>query len=72
MDILSEKADYKSTLIKVIGNIHKIFIKELHQKWVLVVGDAKVYDLLQAIRIDYGNNLKWLIPFPGDWHIMYN
>ena len=72
VDIFSEKADCKSTLIKVIGNIHKIFIKELHQKWVIVVGDAKVYDLLQAIRIDYGNNLKWLIPFPGDWHIMYN
>jgi hypothetical protein len=57
-DILSEKADCKSTQLKVIGNLHKIYIKELHQKWVIVVGDAKVYDLLQAIRIDYGNNLK--------------
>ena len=24
------------------------------------------------MRIEYGNRLKWMIPFPGDWHILYN
>ncbi len=36
------------------------------------VGDAKVHAVLQSIRTEYGDNVKWLIPFPGDWHIMYN
>lgn len=72
VDILSEKADSKETVLKIIGNLHKVFIKELNQKWVLVVGDAKIYDVLQALRIEYGENLRWLIPLPGDWHVLFN
>lgn len=30
------------------------------KKWVVVAGDAK------------GNHLKWLLPFPGDWHVLLN
>ena len=72
VDILSERADSKSTLIKVLGNLHRIFVKDLKQKWVIVVGDAKTYDLLYSLRIEYGNHLNWLLPFPGDWHILFN
>ncbi|SMN01636.1 hypothetical protein SPONN_2736 [uncultured Candidatus Thioglobus sp.] len=72
VDILSEKSDSKATLLKVIGNLHKIFIKELNQKWVIVVGDAKIFVLLQELRIEYGENLRWLLPLPGDWHILFN
>lgn len=72
VDILSEKADCKATLLQVIGNVHKTFIHELNQKWVIAVGDAKVYTLLQAICVEYCDNMKWLITFPGDWHVMYN
>lgn len=25
-----------------------------------------------SVAIYYGDNVKWLIPFPGDWHAMYN
>lgn len=32
-----------------------------------VVSDAKVFDILQALRVEYG----WLIPMPGDWHVLY-
>ena len=44
----------------------------LQQKWVIVVGDGKTYDLLQDIKSEYGSHLKWLIPMPGDWHILLN
>ena len=37
-----------------------------------MVGDAKVYDVLQSLRLEYGNHLNWLIPLPGDFHILYN
>lgn len=49
--------------------MHSIFIVDHGQKWLLVVGDAKTYDLLQEI---YGDHFKWLLPFPGDWHILLN
>ena len=34
-----------------------------------MVGDAKINDLLQALL---GENLNWLLPLPGDWHILFN
>ena len=38
----------------------------------LTVGDAKIYNLLKAICFKYESHLKWLIPFPGDWHVLFN
>ena len=72
VEIISEKADCKATLIRVIGRLQNIFVEQYRQKYVLVVGDAKTYNLIQSIRYEYQSCLKWLIPFPGDWHILYN
>ena len=72
VEIWSEVADAKPTLMNVLGKLHKTFVAELRQKWLLVVGDAKVFVLLQEIKSEYGNHLKWLLPFPGDWHILFN
>ena len=56
-------------MFKILGKMHEVFICDLHYKWLVVVGDAKI---LQAIRHEYGSHMKWLIPFPGDWHILFN
>jgi len=72
VQISSERADSKPTLINILGQMHKIFIVGHRQKYLLVVGDGKTYDLLQDIRSEYGDHLTWCIPFPGDWHILLN
>ncbi len=72
VEVLSEVADAKPTLINVLGKLHKTFVVELGQKWLLVVGAAKVFVLLQQIKSEYGSHLSWLLPFPGDWHILFN
>ena len=72
VEILNEKADSKTTLIGVIGRLQRIFVQQLNQKYVIVVGDAKTYNLLQTICYEYKSQLKWLIPFPGDWHVLFN
>ena len=43
-------------------------------KFLGVVGDGKTYDHLHlhALKIEYGSDLDWLIPLPGDWHILKN
>ena len=56
----------------MLTNIYKIFVKEQGLKWVIVAGDAKTFDLLQVMGRDYSPRLKWMIPFPGDWHVLYN
>eukprot|EP00117_Sycon_ciliatum_P012796 scpid88825/ scgid4999/ len=36
----------------------------------VVVGDGKTYDHLLSLMREYGDELSWLIPFPGDWHLL--
>lgn len=72
LDVLSQKAESKDTLLQILGSVYKTFIGELNQKWVFAIGDAKVYDVLQELKSEYGEALKWLHPFPGDWHVLFN
>ena len=36
----------------------------------VVEGDAKVYEILRTLKLEYGDELKWVIPYPGDWHVL--
>ena len=72
VEIISERADSKSTVMGVIGRLQKTFIQEFNQKYVIVVGDAKTYNILREICFEYRSHLKWLIPWPGDWHVLFN
>ena len=42
------------------------------KKWLVVVGDAKVYNVLQSLKHEYGDDLQWLFVYPGDWHLLKN
>ena len=67
--VWSLPADSKDT---ALNNLHTKFIAKLGFKWLVVVGDAKTYEILQSLRRQYGSQMQWLLPFPGDWHILYN
>ena len=69
VEISSERADSRPTLISMLGKMYKTFVVQQNQKWLLVVGDAKT---IKSIRAEYGDQMKWLIPWPGDWHILLN
>ena len=38
----------------------------------LIEGDQDTYNRLQLIKKEYGNDLSWMIPVPGDWHFLKN
>ena len=69
LDALSESKD---TLMRILLDLHKRFITGQNKKWLVVVGDAKVYDVLQSLKHEYGEDLKWLVVYPGDWHLLKN
>ena len=69
LDALSESKD---TLMQILLDLHKHFITGQKKKWLVVVGDAKVYDVLQSLKHEYGEDLKWLLVYPGDWHLLKN
>ena len=70
--ILSERADSRPTLIYILSKMYQTFVIEQNRKWLLVVGDAKTYDIIKGISSEYKEQMKWLIPWPGDWHILPN
>ena len=72
VDISSDRADSKANLISVLSKLYQTFVVQQRQKWLLVVGDAKTYDLIKNIKSEYGDQMKWLLPWPGDWHILLN
>lgn len=36
----------------------------------IVEGDAKLYEIFQSLKLEYGDELKWLLIYPGDWHLL--
>ena len=58
--------------MQILLDLHKRFITGQNKKWLVVVGDAKVYDVLQSLKHEYGDDLQWLFVYPGDWHLLKN
>ncbi len=55
-------------MMSLIDDFHKEFIVENKKEFLIIEiieGDAKMYDV-------YGDDLSWLIPYPGDWHMLMN
>lgn len=65
-------SDSKDTMMEVLQDLHRKFIINQRKQHLLVEGDAKLYDILQSLKYEYGSELEWLIVFPGDWHTLKN
>lgn len=37
-----------------------------------MVGDLKTFDLLVKVKREYCKAMDWVVPYPGDWHILKN
>ena len=70
--VLDQVCDNKETLLNVINELHTEFILSRRKKYILLEGDQLTYELVQSIKKEYGNDLEWLLPFPGDWHVLKN
>ena len=68
--VLDQRCDDKETLINIISELYEEFVVLKKNKWVLLEGDQATYQRLQCIKAEYGNDLAWMIPFPGDWHFL--
>ena len=70
--VLDQRCDDKETLLNIINDLYVEFIKPNKKKFILLQGDQATYQRLQSIRALYGNDLSWMVPFPGDWHCLKN
>ena len=37
---------------------------------VVLEGNVKLYDILKSLKFEYGAELNWLFPYPGDFHLL--
>ena len=69
---IRQRCDEKETLLTIINDLYEEFIVPKKKEWILLEGDQATYARLQCIKAEYGNDLAWMIPFPGDWHFLKN
>ncbi len=72
LEVMDAVADSKDTMITMLHTLHHKFIEGQSRQFLVVEGDAKLYDILQSLKHEYGEELKWVIPYPGDWHTLMN
>ena len=72
IDILDEYADNKDTILHSLSVLQDKLQVGRKLNYLGVVGDGKTYEHLHTLKIEYGADLNWLIPLPGDWHIIKN
>ena len=65
-------ADCKDTMMAMIHDLYQQYIVQQKQEYIYLIieGDAKLYEVLQSLKHEYGRNLQWLIPLPGGWHML--
>lgn len=72
LSVIDQKVDDKLTLLEIINRLHEEFIVKLNKQWLLLEMDGAVYHKIQSIKTEYGKELSWLTPFPGNWHCLKN
>ena len=72
LTVIDQRCDNKETLLNIISELHKELIVSKKKKYLLLEGDQVTYEKLQSIKREYGSDLNWMIPFPGDWHLLKN
>ena len=72
LQVLDAKSDSKDTLMQILYDLHQRFIKKQNKEYLTVEGDAKLYEVLHSLKYEYGDELRWLLLYPGDWHTLKN
>ena len=70
--VLDEVADEKDTVLHIINSLYVEHVHKHSKQFLVLEGDAKTYDTIQAVKFEYGSDLNWLVPYPGDWHLLKN
>lgn len=70
--IVDMHADTIEAMSEVAAMLYKEYIASTGAQHLVVAGDAKTYLRLKELRQQYGTELDWLLPFVGDWHVLYN
>ena len=57
-------------ILKFLSFLYNVYEVNISINYLLVIGDAKTFELLSKLKNEYSQDLEWLIPYPRDWHIL--
>ena len=72
IEILDMNADSKEAMLTSLATLHKQLRIGQELKHLVVVTDAKIFPYMHDIKKEHEQDFKWLIPYPGDFHILLN
>ena len=72
LEVMDAIADSKDTMTAMLHHLYQKFIEGQGLQYLLVEGDAKLFDVLQSLKHEYGDELSWMLPYPGGWHTLKN
>lgn len=72
LSIVDMHADTVEAMSEVAALLYKEYLASSGAQHLVVAGDAKTYLQLRELKQQYGSELDWLLPFVGDWHVLYN
>ena len=72
LSVVDVHADTIEAMSEVAEMLYQQYILTTGAKHLVVAGDAKTYLRLKELKQQYGDEVQWLLPFIGDWHVLYN
>ena len=70
--LIDATADNKETMMAMLHNLEQQYIVTKLKQFLVVERDTKLLEMLWYLKHEYGEASSWLIPFPGDWHMLKN
>ena len=59
-------ADSKDTVMQLLHDLQQQFIVCKNMKWLVLEGDAKLYEVVKSLQFEYSEEMSWVIPYPGE------
>lgn len=72
LEVMDAVADCKDTMMTLLHSLHENLIEGRNMQWLVMEGDAKLYDILKSLKFEYCQALQWLFPYPSDFHLLMN
>ena len=70
LEVIDAVADRKDTMMGLLRSLRHFHRTEENAMVGVREGDAKLYEILKSLGYEYGEELYWLIPCPGDFHLL--
>ena len=72
LEVMDAVSDSKDTLLELVHDLYSKLIKDQNREYLVIEGDQKLCEVLQSLKFEYGEASDWVIPIPGDWHMLMN